>query len=438
MLLLAAPKIPQDAARAVNRVAGLNVRVVTSDTLTELLGLPGMRVVRFALEEREGQPYLHLFCEHSHEVAVCPRCGQAMAGRYDHQDRSVRHLDIWGRRTIVHFPQRRFECVVCGEPFTELLTWIDPKRRQTRAFEQYVYECLIQKKMTRKQVALREGLHEETVLSIFKQQAQETIRRSERSRVRVLGIDEIYLGQREYALVLSDIERRRVITVLPDRLKTTLEAWLDMLSPEERHAIQVVSMDMWEPYRQAVQKRLPQASIIADRFHVMQQLNHQLDLLRRHLRQTGDESLAELLKDSRWILLKNRRDLTAAEEAKLRLILEASDEVRTVYLLKEAFRTICDKITNREQAARFLRAWIWEAKAGGNRYLNRFAKTLQNWWQEFLNYFVGGVTQGFVEGINRAIRALSIGLLASTNSRTSACRSWRNAVAPDAYPSNLS
>lgn len=44
-------------------------------------------------------------------------------------------------RTIVHFPQRRFECPVCGQPFTELLTWIDPKRRQTRAFEQYIYDA---------------------------------------------------------------------------------------------------------------------------------------------------------------------------------------------------------------------------------------------------------------------------------------------------------
>ena len=34
----------------------------------------------------------------------------------------------------------------------------------------------------------------------------------------------------------------------------------------------------------------------------------------------------------------------------------------------------------------------------------KFVKTLRNWWQEFLNYFNNGVTQGFVEGINYAIR----------------------------------
>ena len=408
MLLLVAPKkkIINDASRTTSRVADLDVKAVTPETLTDLLGLPGMRVVRFAVEDQDKQKYLHLFCEHCHRVAICPRCGQAMAGGYDSKDRSVRHLDIWGMRTVIHFSQRRFDCTVCGKPFTELLVWIDPKRRQTRPFEQYIYECICKRKMTRQQVALQEGLHEETVLGIFKKWAKQTVRQSEQRPVQVLGIDEIHLGHKEYALVLSDIERRRVIAVLPNRLKATLEQWLDELSEEERRAIKVVSMDMWEPYRQAVRNKLPWASIVADRFHVMKQLNHHLDLLRRNLRKNGNQELTELLKNSRWILLKNRRDLKPEEEAKLQRILNASDELRTVYLLKEEFRALCDKIKDRKRAKRFLQSWVWRAEASGSRYLKRFVKTLRNWWQEFLNYFSEGVTQGFVEGINRAIRGI--------------------------------
>ena len=40
------------------------------------------------------------------------------------------------------------------------------------------------------------------------------------------------------------------------------------------------------------------------------------------------------------------------------------------------------------------------------RHLRKFAKTLRNWWSELLNYFEQGVIQGFVEGINRAIRGI--------------------------------
>ncbi len=92
----------KDAARAVKRVDSLTVQVVTTGTLSELLGLPGMRVTRFAIEQQGEEKYLRRFCEHEHDVAICPRCTKAMTGGYDHKDRCVRHLDIWGLRNWWH------------------------------------------------------------------------------------------------------------------------------------------------------------------------------------------------------------------------------------------------------------------------------------------------------------------------------------------------
>ena len=401
-----APKVVKDAARATKRVGSLTVEKVTETTLSELLGLPGMRVTHFAIEWQNETQYLHLFCEHEHDVAICPRCQMVASGGYDHKDRCVRHLDIWEMKTLVHFPQRRFDCEVCGKPFTESLTWIEPKRRQTQAFEVHIYERA--KKTPRKHVALEEGLNESTVLEIFKRQAKKRVMAPPQYRVWALGVDEISLrkGHKQYALVLSDLGRRCVIDVLPNRQKDTFETWLDNLSEAERKAIKVVSMDMWRPYRSAVKAKLCHAQIVADRFHVMKQLNHQINLLRRALQRKAEEPLAEALKGSRWILLKKRSGLKAEEEEKLQVIFEASAELRAIYLLKEEFRTICDKITNRDQAARFLRAWMWQARATGSRYLERFVNTLTNWWHEFLNYFNDRITQGFVEGVNRAIRGI--------------------------------
>jgi transposase len=404
-------KIAKDAAQAVKRVDSLTTQAVTAKTLSELLGLPGMRVTRFAVEEENKEQHLHLFCEHEHDVAICPCCMTATTEVHEEKERCVRHLDIWGMRTLVHFPQRRFDCDVCGKPFTENLEWIDSKRRQTSAFEMHIYER-VKHKTPRKQVALQAGLNEATVLDIFKRQAKRATRQANDSRVHVLGVDEISLrkGHKQYALVLSDLGRRRVIAVLPNRLKKTFEQWLERLTEEERQAIKIVSMDMWEAYRQAVRKKLRHAKIVADRFHVMKQLNHQIDLMRRGVqrkaKKKGDEALYQALKGSRWVLLKNRSALTPEQEPQLEIILAVSDELRTIYLLKEEFRTICDKITGQTRAQRFLWAWTGKALATGSRYLTRFVKTLRNWWHEFLNYFDDRVTQGFVEGINRAIRGI--------------------------------
>lgn len=402
-------KLPKDAARAVRRTDSLHLQEVTEDTLSELLGLPGMRVIRYAIEEENQERFLHVFCEHAQEVAVCPRCFTATDELHEVKARCVRHLDIWGMKTLVHFPQRRFGCGVCGRPFTEVPAWIDPQRRQTLAFELHIYER-VKGKTPRRQVARQEGLHEAVVAEIFKRQARRALRATLRQTVRILGVDEISLrkGHKQYALVLSDLERHRVIAVLPDRRKATLVAWLRQLPPEEQRAIQTVSMDMWEAYRQAVQQCLPHAEIVADRFHVMKQLNRRLDQLRRSLqgkaKRNGDDRLYQALKGNRWVLLKNRRELNAKQEAQLKEILAASDELRTIYLLRGEFRTICDKIHNRARATRFLATWTWKAVATGSTYLKKFVGTLRNWWHEFLNYFNAGVTQGFVEGINHAIR----------------------------------
>jgi transposase len=403
MKLLPAPKIAKDASRASKRISPEFFQPTTPADLSTLLGLPGITVTHFYIEEQDNTKYLHISCEHQHDVALCPHCQQPTDSGYDYKKRSVRHLDMLDMRTIIHFVQRRFDCTVCGKPFTDQLPWIELKRRETRAFEDYIYERV--KKIPRKHVALQEGLSESTVLDIFKRKAKESRRQLQPG---VLGVDEISVrkGHKQYALVLSDLQRRCVIAVLPNRLQETFEKWIDGLTKEELKAIKVVSMDMWNPYRQAVRKKLPHAQIVADRFHVVKQLNHQLDLLRRKVQRDADDELAGLLKGSRWILLKNRRELTEEEEEKLRLILATFPEIRSIYLLREEFRTICGKIKDKDRAERFLRAWVYKACATGSRYLLKFAKTLSNWWSEFLNYFDDRVTQGFVEGINRAIRGI--------------------------------
>ena len=153
-----------------------------------------------------------------------------------------------------------------------------------------------------------------------------------------------------------------------------------------------------------VRSKLPQAQIVADRFHVMKQLNEALAKIRRRLQSKTSPATYELLKGIRWILVRRRADLKPEEETKLQAALEAFPELRTAYLLKERFVTIADKIQDRAQAERFLLAWIYEAQASGLIQLVKFTHTLQHWWEEFLNYFNEGFTSAVVEGLNNAIR----------------------------------
>jgi len=320
--------------------------------------------------------------------------------------RCIRHLAIWGKITFLHFLSRRFKCQECGKIFTEELSFAESHRRQSIAFEELVYESCLSG--NRKKIAERECLSQSVVKEIFYRWAKAKIKPGDTIRTRVLGIDEISLKKRhkQFVLIVSDIERKCVQAVLPERTEESLETWIDNLSVEQRKAIRYASIDMWSPYYYAVRKKLPRARIVVDRFHVMKQLNGRISQIRRKIQRNASDEIKQVLKGSRWILVKNRSKFTEKEEKSLQKILSLCPEIRIIYLLKEEFRLIFEKTNDRARAERYLRAWKFKALNTGDNFMKKFVSTLENWWREILNYFFERITNGFVEGMNRAIRII--------------------------------
>ena len=401
MLLLPISFI-KDAARSVKRICQKEFKKAYDSVLTELLGISVLIVTMYMLRHEDSHEVLHLYCIHRNDAAICPKCGAICENIHDEEERCVRHLDIWGKKTFLHFTSRRFKCEKCGKVFTEELPFIDAYRRQTHVFEQHVYESCLSS--NRKKVADQESLSQSTVRDILKRCSSKK-NCIDRMETRVLGIDEISLKKRykQYVLVISDIDKKCILAILPDREKKTLEKWIKDLSYRQKKSIRYVSIDMWKPYARAVQKKLPRSIVVVDRFHVMKQLNERMNQVRRRL-QNQDADIKAVLKGSRWILVKNRSDLSSKEESCLCKILDNCQELRQLYLLKEEFRTIFEKINDREKAEKFLFAWKRKCLATGNRYLIKFVGTLENWWKEILNYFIERVSNGYVEGQNNAIR----------------------------------
>jgi len=214
-------------------------------------------------------------------------------------------------------------------------------------------------------------------------------------------------GHGEYVLVISAPELGLVLDVLPDRNKATLEKWLDERGKTWCEAIEVACSDMWDAYQTVAAGKLPHARRIVDRFHVMKNLNEALTKARRAIQKEADEDIKELLKGCRWLLVKNKENLKAEEQQKLRTMLEASPELKACYEFKEAFRDLFNQELDYQSAEERLLDWVARVEASSFRALQSFVKTLRNWWQPILNYFVGRHTNGFAEGVNLKIRMLN-------------------------------
>jgi len=98
------------------------------------------------------------------------------------------------------------------------------------------------------------------------------------TQVRVLGLDDwAYKRGDTYGTILVDLERHRVIDLLPDRSAETVKVWLQG-HPE----IEVISRDRASSYADAARQGAPQATQVADRFHLTKNVREKLkDLLDR-------------------------------------------------------------------------------------------------------------------------------------------------------------
>lgn len=92
---------------------------------------------------------------------------------------------------------------------------------------------------------------------------------------RVLGVDDWSIRKgRTYATILVDLQRHRIVDILPDREAETLRAWL-IAYP----GVDVISRDRAGTYAQGARKGTPQAQQVSDRFHLLLNLREALKRL---------------------------------------------------------------------------------------------------------------------------------------------------------------
>jgi transposase len=180
-----------------------------------------------------------------------------------------------------------------------------------------------------------------TVKELEKQYMQEQLRRAGPPGPRVLGLDEVSVKRgHRYRIVVSDLERRRVIWFGgKDRSEARMAMFYQELGPTKNHKIRLAVMDMWKPLRTSTLKPAPapQAAILFDKFHVLRHLGEALDKVRKaeYTRLKGQDR--QFIKGQKYTLLSRREHLTLDGRQALQKLLAANKRLHTAYLLKESF-----------------------------------------------------------------------------------------------------
>jgi transposase len=231
-----------------------------------------------------------------------------------------------------------------------------------------------------------------------------------------LGLDEtlfVRVGPRRrqaWSTSIVDVRAGRLLDVVPGRSSVEPCRWLAERGDEWRANIVWATLDLSGPYRSVFDTMLPDATQVADPFHVVKLANQKLDECRRRVQ---NETLGHRGRKNDP-LYRSRRLLTKADErlddtgrTKLLGLLAAGDprgEVRMAWHAKEVVRSIYDH-HNADLALEFVDRLGHDLQDESCPIeVRSLGRTLTRWRDQIAAWHRGHVSNGPTEAANNLIK----------------------------------
>ena len=217
----------------------------------------------------------------------------------------------------------------------------------------------------------------------------------------------LHKGHR-YATVVVDPTSRQVLWIGQGRSRETARTFFEQLPAGVAERIEAVAIDMTTAYELEIKAHCPQAEIVYDLFHVVAKYGREvIDRVRvdQAIRLRHDRPARHILKSSRWLLLRNRRNLEVDQGVHLRELLSANQPLLCVYLLRDELKRLWF-FRRPAWAQKAWDQWRMQAQQSGIAALVTFARRLENYWQGILSRRRHPLNTSVVEGINNTIKVI--------------------------------
>ena len=364
----------------------------------------GFEPVRFT---PVGSQTLRIRLQASAEQAPnCGRCGRRVSLVHDVHWRQVRERDLFSYRVWLEVPVRRLRCPVCG-PSRERIPWLAGRRALTVAMVRWIETLTTLLPVAH--VARLLGLHWHTVKAIDHQRLSRELPVPDLSRVRRLVMDEFALHKgHRYATVVICADTQQVLWVGEGSSRAAIRPFFEWLGPAVCQQIEAVAMDMNTAFDLEVQHHCPHAAVVYDLFHVVAKFGREvIDRVRvdqaNQLRE--DRPARQVIKRSRWLLLRNQDNLSADHATRLEELLAANAPLMTVYLLKTQLKELWYAPSTREARRRW-QEWYQLAIDSGLKPLIIFANRLKPYLAGIIASARYRLNTSVLEGMNNRIKVI--------------------------------
>lgn len=371
-----------------------------NDLFQAALGLlPPWLVQRCTFDEAAGRLDIHLDFPRG-SVFSCPVCGAAPCKAYDTDDMTWRHLNFFQHQAFLHARTPRVECSQCGV-HRAAVPWARPGSGFTLLFEALV--MVLAKSTPVLAVARLVGEHDTLVWRIVTHYVDAARARADHSLVTRVGVDETASRRgQNYISLFVDLSERKVLFATPGKDASTVASFAQDLKLHggDPEAVTEVSADMSQAFAKGVGVHLPNAEITFDKFHVVGLVGNAVEQVRQLERKSHPE-----LSGSRYVWLRNPDNLTLKQTKQLDSFNLPGSHLKTVraYQIRLAFQDLFQQPP--AQAEAYLKKWYFWATHSRIPAIVAVAKTIRKHQHGILRWFISGINNGILEGINSLVQA---------------------------------
>ncbi|MBB3268860.1 transposase [Azospirillum sp. OGB3] len=369
--------------------------------MSDILNLPGLDVI----ETREDAHDYLIRVGRRRALDACPYCAGGPMVANGTKTQGLRDTPVHGKRVLIEWSRQRFLCRGCGRTSYDQHEAFDPDRRMTKRLVEYIGRTAL--RLTFTEVAAGVGVDEKTVRLVWSDWSEREIGRLEFATPRWLGIDEVHLIGKARG-VFANVEARTALDITADRSQKTVATWLTKLPAKE--TVEIVTMDMWRPYYDAVRALLPRAVVVIDKWHVQKMANEALEGVRKALRADLPPARRRRLMHDRFVLLTRRRDLRMDQQIVLEAWTNEFPLLKAAYEAKEDFFGIWEIPSMTSGDAReAYRSWAERLPAELRPGFGALTTAVGNWSAPIWAYFdvPGGPTNAYVEALNGLVKVLN-------------------------------
>ena len=370
------------------------------DTITQLLNIPGFRVVKLIkitddeihlrVEEKERTNF-----NEYHSCDVVP----------------IEGLRLGQRRVYLHVLKRKYHNPLTRKIETQKVSWIADKGRVTRALAEQIYR--LTSITTNVEAGWFLGMDDQKVYRIDKGMlemlAEERLKPTPASKN--ISVDEVaWKKHHRYLTNVVDVDEKVITWNKKGRKSEVLDVYYDSFTKKQLERIESVALDGARTYISSTKNKAPEAMIIWDHFHMVQKTNKTLDQVRRDelrvARRQKDIELIEMTNcKQRFMLFKARKHLTPRQEGLLEQLCQANEPIYKGVLLKESLVSVY-ALESEDQAIEHLYSWIDSALGSGLRPFIELAWSVVEKIEYLLNWFSCRKSSAISEGFNNKIKRL--------------------------------